>query len=75
MLAILQIAKPCFQGRRVVFADRLTVSDDIGLAGDRGPFARGIEEGDVDFGFGLEVIGFAGFCVGVEKKVNAASFL
>lgn len=75
MLAILQVAKPRFQGRRVVFANRLTVSDDVGFAGDGGPFAGGIEEGDIDLGFGFEIIGFAGFGVGVEKQVNAASFL
>lgn len=75
MLAILQVAKPCFQGRRVVFADHLTVSDDVGFARNRGPLAGGIEEGNVNLGFRLEVIGFAGFGVGVEKEINAASFL
>lgn len=75
MLAVLQVAKPRFQGRRVVFADRLTVSDDVGFARDRGPLAGGIEEGDVDLRFGLEIISFAGFGVGVEKEVNAATFL
>lgn len=67
MLAILQVAKPCLQGRRVVFADHLTISDNVGFAGNRGPLAGGIEEGNVNLGFGLEVIGFAGFSVGVEQ--------
>ena len=75
MLAVLQVAKPCFQGRRVVFADQLTVSDNVGFAGNGGPFAGRVEEGDIDLGFGLEIIGLAGFCVGVEQEVNAASFL
>lgn len=67
MFAILQVTKPRLQGRRVVFADHLTVSDNVGFAGDRGPFAGRVEEGDVDFWFGFEIIGFAGFGVGVEK--------
>lgn len=75
MLAVLQVAKPCFQGRRVVFADHLPVSDNVGFAGNRGPLAGGVEEGDVDLGFGLEVIGLAGFSVGVEQEINAATFL
>ena len=75
MRAVLQVAKPRFQSRRIVFPDGLTVSDNVGFAGDRGPFAGGIEEGDVDLGFGLEIIGFAGLGVGVEKEVNAATFL
>lgn len=75
MLAILQIAKPSLQCWRVVFADRLTISDYVGFAGDGSPFAGGVEEGDVDLGLGLEIVGFAGFGVGVEKEVNAASFL
>ena len=75
MLAIFQVAKPCLQGRRIVFADHLTISDNVGFAGNRGPFAGGVEEGNVDLRFGLEVIGFAGFGVGVEEEVNAATFL
>lgn len=75
MLPVLQIAKPCFQGRGVVFANRLTVSDNVGFAGDGGPFARRIEEGNVDLGFRLQIIGFARFRIGMEKEVNAASFL
>ena len=75
MLSVLQIAKPRFQRRGVVFADRLTVSDDVGFARDGGPFASGIKKCDVDLRFGLEIIGLAGFRIGVEKEVNAASFL
>ena len=67
MLAILQVAKPCFQGRRVVFFNRFSVSDDVGFARNRRPFTGGVQEGDVDFGFGFEVVGFAGFGVGVEE--------
>ena len=67
MLAILQVAKPRFQGRRVVFSHHFSVSDDVSFARNRSPFASGVQEGDVDLGFGLEVIGFAGLGVGVEK--------
>ena len=55
--------------------DRLTVSDNVGFARDGGPFASRVEEGNVELEFGLEIIGFAGFGVCVEKEVNAASFL
>ena len=67
MLAILQVAKPRFQGRRVVFSDHFSVSDDVGFARNRSPFAGGVQKGDVDLGFGFEVVGFTGFGVGVEK--------
>lgn len=75
VFAVLQIAKPRFQGGRIVFANHLTVSDNVGLARDGGPFAGGIEEGDVDFRLRLEIVGFARFSIGVEQEVNAASFL
>ena len=75
MLSVLQVAKPRFQSRRVVFTNHFTISNNIGFAGDGGPFAGGIEKGDVDLGFGLEIISFTGFGIGVEKEVDAASFL
>ena len=67
MLAILQVAKPCFQGRRVVFSNQFSVSDDVGFARNRSPFAGRVQKGDVDLGFGFEVIGFTRFGVGVEQ--------
>ena len=75
MLAILQIAKPRFQGGRVVFADRLTVSDNVGFAGDACPCARIVEERNINFRVGSDIIGFTGLGIGVEKEVNTASFL
>ena len=75
MLTIFQVPKPCFQGRGVVFADRLTVSDNLSFARDGSPFASGVEESDIDFGFGGEIIGFTGLGICVEKEINAASFL
>ena len=75
MFAVAKIAEPGFEAGGVVFADHVTVGDDGGFARDRGPFASGVEEGDVDFGVGFEVVGFAGFGVGVEEEVNATTFL
>lgn len=75
MLAVLQVAKPCFQARGVVFADRLTISDNVGFARHGGPFASGIEKSNVDLGIRLQIIGFARFRIGMEKEVNTTSFL
>ena len=75
VLAVLEVAEPGFEAGGVVFADHVAVGDDGCFAGDGGPFASGVEEGDVDFGVGFEVVGFAGFGVGVEEEVDAAAFL
>ena len=63
---VLEIAQPGLEGWRVVFADGFTVCDDIGLATDACPFSRRVEEGDVDFGVGIQIVGLAGFGVRVE---------
>ena len=55
--------------------DEATVGHDLGLAGDGGPFAGVVEEAEVDFGVGIEVVGLAGFGVGVEDEVDAVAFL
>ena len=73
--AVFQVAEPGFQRRSVVFTDDFAIGDNFGFAGNGGPFAGGVEEGDVDFGIGLQVIGFAGFGVRVEKEINATAFL
>lgn len=75
MRAVVEITQPSFQRWSIVLADEFAVSDDLGFTGDGGPFAAGVEEGDVDFGIGFQVIGFAGFGVGVEEEVEAAAFL
>ena len=75
MSAVTQVAKPSLQGCRVVFVDEFAVGRDGGGAGDGGPFAGGVEEGDVDGGVGGEIVSFAGFGVGVEEEVDAARFL
>lgn len=58
-----------------MFVDEGAVGGDGGFAGDGGPFAGGVEEGDVDVGIGFEVVCFAGFGVGVEEEVDATGFL
>ena len=75
MLAVLQIAKPRFQRGGVVFANCLTVSDNVGFAGDACPCTRTVKERDIDFIIRLEVVGFTGLGIRVEKEVNTASFL
>lgn len=75
MGAVSEVAEPGFEAGGVVFADGVAVGDDGGVAGDGGPFAGGIQEGDVDFGVRVQVVGFAGFGVGVEEEVDAAAFL
>ncbi len=66
MCAVAQVTEPGFEGGRVVFLDGGAVSEDICLSGNGGPFAGGVEEGDVDGAVGGDVVGFAGFGVGVE---------
>lgn len=75
MGAVTQIADPGFERGRVVFADGGAVGDDGGVAADGGPFPGAVEEGDVDGGVGVEVVGFAAFGVGVEEEVDAVTFL
>lgn len=52
MLAVAEIAEPGFEGGGVVFFDDAAVGYYGGGAGDGGPFAGGVEEGDVDVGVG-----------------------
>ena len=75
VLSITQIAQPGFQGRRVVFLDYGAVGDDLRGAGHGGPFAGGVEEGDVDVRVGGDVGGLAGLGVGVEDEVDSLVFL
>ena len=66
MLAVAQIAEPGFELWGVVLGDDGAVVDDGGYAGDRGPFAGAVEEGDVHVWVVGEVVGLAGLVVGVE---------
>ena len=75
VLSVTEVAEPGFESGRVVFLDGVTVGDDGGFAGDGGPFAGAVKEGDVDVRVGVDVVGLAGFGVGVEDEVNATGFL
>ena len=75
MLAVLEIPQPSFQCWCIVFANGFAVRDDGGFTRNGGPFAAGIEEGNIDFGVVIEIVGLARFGVGVEEEVNAATFL
>ena len=59
----------------VVFLDHGAVRDDVGSAGDGSPFTAGVQEGHVDVGVALDVVGLARLGVGVEEDVDAAGFL
>lgn len=75
VLAVAEVADPGFERARVVFVDDVAVGDDLGLAGQRGPFARRVQEGDVDGRVLVQVVRLAGFGVGVEDQVDSAAFL
>jgi hypothetical protein len=75
MLSIAQVTNPGLQAGGVVLVDDGAVGEDRGRAGEGGPFAGGVQEGDVDVPVGGEVVGFAGFGVGVEEEVDAAVLL
>lgn len=75
VLAVTEVAKPGLQGRRIVLLDAGTVGLDGSGAGDAGPLAGVVEEGEVDVGVLLEVVGLAGLGVGVEDEVDAVVLL
>jgi hypothetical protein len=72
---ITQVAEPCLQSGRIIFLDGGAVGEDAGFAGDGGPLAAVVEEGDVDGGVGGDVVGLTRLGVGVEDQVDAAEFL
>lgn len=55
--------------------DFLAVGLDGRLARDGGPFAAAVDEADVDFWVGFQVVGLAGFGVGVVDEVDAVALL
>ena len=70
VLSITEVAEPGFEGGGVVLADLFAVGLDGGFAANAGPFAGVVEEAEVDVRMGFEVVGFAGFGVGVEDEVD-----
>jgi len=73
--AVAEIPDPGLQALGVVLLDLGAVGLDAGLAADAGPFARGSKEGQVDVVVEVEVVGLAGFGVGVEDQVDAVALL
>lgn len=73
--AVAQVADPRLQRGRVVLLDLLAGGFESRFAGDGGPFAGGVEEGEVDVRVGVQVVGLAGFGVGVEDEVDAVALL
>ena len=67
MGTIFEVAQPSFESGGVVFADHLTVCDNVGFATDACPLAGGIEERDIDFGIGFQIVRLARLCVGMKK--------
>lgn len=75
MFSITEVSEPSLESWGVVLSDFGAVGFDGCGAGEGGPFARVVEESDVDLGVGVEVVGFAGFGVGVEDEVDAVALL
>lgn len=75
MFAITEVTNPRLERGRIVFLDDGAVGDEARATRDRGPFAAGVEEGEVDVWVGFEVVGLAGFGIGMEKEVDAVAFL
>lgn len=75
MLAVAKIAQPCLERRAVIFPDHVPVGDDVRCAADGGPLSLAVEEGHVDLGVALQVVGLAGFGICVEEEIEAATFL
>ena len=75
VLAVAEVTQPRFEGRRVVLAHLFAVGFDFGAAGDRGPLAGAVDEADVYLGVLGQIVGLAGFGVGVEEEVYAVAFL
>jgi len=75
VLAVTEVAEPGLKGRRVVLLDAGAVGLDGSGAGNAGPLAGVVEEGEVDVGVLLQVIGLAGLGVGVEDEIDAVVLL
>lgn len=71
MAAVAEVAEPGTEGGRVVPVDEGAVRHDGGGAGDGGPLANGVDEGDVYVGVLGELVDFVGVGVCEEEKVGA----
>ena len=75
VLAVTEVTDPGLERGRVELLDARAVGLDGSGAGDGGPLAAVVEEGEVDDGVLFEVIGLAGLGVGVEDEVDAIVLL
>jgi len=75
VLAVTEVAEPCLESGRVELLNTGAVGFDGGSAGDAGPLAGVVEEGEVDLGVLFEVVGLARLGVGVENEVDAIVLL
>ena len=75
MYPIAKITEPGFKCWRIVSPHVFTVRDHGRLAANRGPFARAVEEGDIDVGIRVEIVGLSAFRVGVEDQIDPTVFL
>ena len=73
--AIAEIAEPHFQSWAVVLPDFFFVRLHLGLAGDRRPFTRAIEEAEVDIWTMLQIVCLPRLVVCVEDEVDVVVFL
>lgn len=75
VLAITEVAEPGLERCGVVLLDARAVGLDGSATRDAGPLAAVVQESKVDVGVLLEVVGLAGFGVGVEDEVDSVVLL
>merc|ERR1711963_199154 len=71
MLSVAKVPEPRLERRVVMLLDEISVRHDRGLARDRRPLARHVEEGDVDVRVARQVVCLAGLGVCVEQEIDA----
>lgn len=75
VLAVAEVAHPRLEARAVVLLDHAAVRLDRGLARDRGPLTRAVDEANVNLGVALELVRLIGLGVGEEEQVSAIGLL
>lgn len=75
MDTVAEVTEPSLEGWGVVLSNKAAICANAGIASNRSPLSRGIDEGNVDMRVSIEVVGLAGLGVGVEEKVNASGLL
>lgn len=75
VLAIAEVAHPRLETLAVVLLHDAAVCLNGGLAGDRGPLPRTVDEADVDLGIALQLVCLVGLGIGEEEQVGAIGLL